>query len=391
MTALLDRFSRRIPEVDVEYRAQMMATAARLPDVIALGAGDPDFHTPAHIVEAARKAIAEDRHHYAPPAGMPELRAAIARRLAADFGLDYGAEEIIVTAGAQEAVMLALACLIEEGDEVLLPAPRFTSYDTAVAMLGGRVVDIATREEDGYATTPEAVMAALSPRSKVLVLITPNNPTGAVTPPDTIRRLAELAIAEDLIVIADEIYARLLYDGARHLSIATLPGMRDRTITLNGFSKAYAMTGWRVGYLCAPEPVARRMLDPRHSLSIAAATPSQHAALAAADGPQEPVDAMVRAYAERRTLALASLDDLGMSYGRPDGAFYAYVDVSRSGLSAADFCRRMLEEARVLAMPGTVFADPAARRMRLSFLQPLPRMAEAFARIRAAGNRLTGG
>jgi aminotransferase len=390
MTAsrLLGAIARRVRAVDESWRSRLMAVAAGLPDVIALGRGDPDFHTPRHVVEAAVRAIEANEHHYTPPAGLPALRKAIADHLRARFALDYSAEEIIVTAGAQEALMLTMLALVEPGDEVLIPAPRFTSYDTAVAMCGGVVVDIPTRHESDFAILPAEIEARLTPRSKVIVLVSPNNPTGAVTPPSMVREIARIAQERDLIVIADEIYAEIVFDGSEHLSIATLPGMKERTITLNGFSKTYAMTGWRVGYLAAPRDAVARLVEPRHTLSINAATPSQHAALAALTGPQDAVRAMIAAYAERRRVMMAGLDRLGFTYGHPGGAFYVYADVSASGRPAPEFCEALLREARVLVFPGALFADPEHRHIRISLLQPVPRIKEAFARIEAARGRL---
>ena len=388
MTRLLKALSSRAREEDVSFRTRMLELAAGLPDVIALGRGDPDFHTPAHIVEAAKQAIDANEHHYTHPAGLPKLREAISASLQSEYGLAYTADEIIVTAGTQEAVMLCMLGLIEQGDEVLLPAPRFTSYDTAVTMCGGVVVEVPTREEDDYALVPAEVEARITPRTKVLVLITPNNPTGAVTPPAMVREIARIAIEKDIIVISDEIYAKIIFDGSEHLSIATLPGMRERTITLNGFSKSYAMTGWRVGYLAAPRDVARCLIELRHTLSINAATPSQFAALAALTGPQEPVNAMVKAYAARRAFMMQALDRLGFTYGHPGGAFYVYTNVSASGRAAPEFCEILLKEARVLVFPGTMFADPAGKHIRISLLQPLARMEEAVRRIEAVKHRL---
>jgi aminotransferase len=378
----------RIRSVDESWRSRLLARAAGLADVIALGRGDPDFHTPRHIVEAAKRAIDANEHHYTAPAGLPALREAIAGHLRARFGLDYAADEVIVTAGAQEAVMLTALAFVNPGDEVLMPAPRFTSYDTAVALCGGLVVDVPTRQEDDFALVPAEVAARITPRTKAIVLVSPNNPTGAVTPPPMVREIARLAIAHDLLVVADEIYAEIIFEGSEHLSIATLPGMRGRTVTLNGFSKTYAMTGWRVGYLAAPRDAVARLIEPRHTLSINAATPSQFAALAALTGPQDEVLAMREAYAARRVVMLAALDRLGLSYGNPGGAFYVYANVSPTGMTAPEFCEALLAEARVLIFPGALFADPGDTHVRISLLQPIPRIEEAFARIEAARGQL---
>ena len=381
---LLRALAARIPAKDTLYRTRMIERAARLTDVIAMGLGDPDLPTPEPIVRAAQAAIARGETRYTHPAGMPKLRAAIAALLARDYGLDYTAEETMVTAGTQEAVMLLMLALVDPGDEVLLPQPRFTSYDTAVELVGGRVVSVPTLERANYALTPAAIEARITPRTKVLVLITPNNPTGAVTPPNAIRDIAALALKHDLIVISDEIYATLLYDGAEHLSIATLPGMRARTVTVNGFSKSHAMTGWRIGYIAAPKAFIEQMVEPRHTLSINASAPSQWAALAAAEASPELAQGMRDIYAARRDVLLEGLARQGFRCGRPAGAFYVYANVEHAGLPATTFCERLLEEARVLVQPGLLFADPDDRYVRFSVLQPEARIREALRRIEGA-------
>jgi aminotransferase len=380
---LLRALAGRIHEEDVSFRTRMLEAAAGLDDVIAMGRGDPDLHTPRHIAEAAKRAIDDHAHHYTMPTGIPQLREAIARSLARDHGLDYDADEIIVTAGAQEAVMLTMLGLVDPGDEVLITSPRFTTYDTAVQMCGGVPVPVPTYERDDFALMPAEIEARITPRTKALVLVSPNNPTAAVTPPAVIREIAELAHRHDLIVISDEIYARLVYDGAEHLSIGSLPGMKARTITLNGFSKAYAMTGWRVGYLAAPKAFVRLLTEPRHTLSINAATPSQYAALAALEGPQEPVAEMVAEYARRRAYLMPVLRDLGLTYGYPGGAFYVYLNVSSSGLGAAEFCLQLLQRARVLLFPGALFGDDSDRYVRIGYLQPMARLEEGIDRLAA--------
>ena len=384
LSPLAGRLAARIVPEDESYRTRMMGIAAGLDDVIALGRGDPDFHTPPHICAAAKSAIDANAHHYTPPTGLPALREAIAEHLAAQYGLAYGPDEVVVTAGVQESIMLTMLGLIEAGDEVLITSPRFTTYDTAVRMCGGVPIPVPTREEDDFALMPAEIEARITPRTKALILVSPNNPTGAVTPPAAIREIAALVEKHDLLVVSDEIYAAIIYDGAEHLSIATLPGMRERTITLNGFSKSHAMTGWRVGYLAAPRDFVRSLTEPRHTLSINACTVSQHAALAALTGPQEPVAEMLAAYAERRAFLMRAFDELGFGYGFPGGAFYLYANVASEAEPASQFCERLLRSARVLVFPGTLFGDEADRHVRISFLQPLARIEEAVARMAAA-------
>jgi aminotransferase len=385
---LVSALAGRVREEDVSYRTRMLEIAAQLNDVIAMGRGDPDFRTPAHIAAAAKQAIDDDQTHYTHPAGMPPLRAAIAEMLRREYALDYSAEEIIVTAGTQEAVMLCMLALVEAGDEVLIPSPRFTSYDTAVELCGGQWVAVPTYEKDDFALVPGEIEKRITPRTKILVLVSPNNPTGAVTPPEAIREIADIACRHNLVVLSDEIYAKIIFEGSEHLSIGSLPGMKERTVTLNGFSKSYAMTGWRVGYLAAPQDFVRMLVEPRHTLSINAATPSQWAALAALTGPQDDVTRMFEAYRDRRAYMMKALDEAGFTYGHPGGAFYIYVNVEKSGLPAPVFCERLLREARVLLFPGTLFGDTDDRYVRMSLLQPVERMREAMERLMAVKERL---
>jgi aspartate/methionine/tyrosine aminotransferase len=387
MSLLTGRLAPRIIEEDGAFRTRMLGIAAGMSDVIALGRGDSDFHTPAHIVEAAKAALDANQHHYTGPTGIPALREAIAADLSSQYGLDYGAEETLVTAGAQEAIMLTMLAFCAPGDEVLITSPRFTTYDTAVHLCGGTPIPVPTYERDDFALDVAEIEARITPRTRMFVLVSPNNPTGAVTPPEAIRAIADLAIRHDLIIVADEIYGRMIYAPNEHLSIATLQGMRERTITLNGFSKTYAMTGWRVGYLAAPADLIEMLTEPRHTLSINTCTISQHAALAALTGPQEPIDAMIREYGERRSWLMPALTDAGFSYGHPGGAFYIYTNVSSSGLPAPLFCERLLQETGVMVFPGTMFGDESTDYIRISYLQPLPMIQEAVERIASFTSR----
>ena len=383
MSLLTQRLAPRIVEEDGAFRTRMLGIAQGRDDLIALGRGDPDFHTPAHIVEAAKAALDANHHHYTGPTGIAPLREAIAEELATRYGLEYGADEVVVTAGAQEAIMLTMLGLCSPGDEVLITSPRFTSYDTAVRLCGGTPTPVPTFEKDDFALDVAEIEARITPDTRMFVLVSPNNPTGAVTPPDAIRAIADLAIRHDLVIVADEIYGRLIYPPNEHLSIATLPGMRERTVTLNGFSKTYSMTGWRIGYLAAPGDLVAKLTEPRHTLSINACSISQHAAVAALTGPQEPIEEMIAAYAERRAWLMPALDEAGFSYGHPGGAFYIYTNVSSTGLPSPDFCERLLRETGVMLFPGTMFGDESTDYIRISYLQPLPLIEEAMGRIQA--------
>ena len=383
------RLADRIRQRSESVRTRMLDIAAGLDDVIALGRGDPDLPTPAHIVEAGQRALGDGATHYTHPMGLPALRDAIGRHLAEFDGLDYAMDEIVVTTGAQEAVFAAMLACINPGDEVILPAPGYTSYDQAVELAGGVPVAVPTYEADDFALTAVAVKARLSPRTRMLCLLNPSNPTGSVTPPAEVEALAALAAEHDLLVISDEIYARLVYDGAEVLPVARLPGMKERTITVNGFSKAYAMTGWRVGYFGAAQPLVKALTEVHHGLTICAPAVSQHAALAALEGPQECVEEMRRTYDERRLVMCRALDAMGLSYGRPKGAFYVYANVSRTGLAASELCLRLLEDARVMIFPGSLFGDHNDDFLRISLLQPVARIEEAVERMAGTVSKLT--
>jgi aminotransferase len=378
---LLQRTAPRIVEEDGSFRTKMLEIASGLDDVIALGRGDPDFHTPGHIVEAAKTALDENQHHYTSPNGLPQLRQAICDNLKGEYGLDYDADEVIVTAGVQESIMLCMLGLVQEGDEVLITSPRFTTYDTAVHMCGGVPIPVPTYQKDDFALDVAEIEKRITPKTRMFVMVSPNNPTGAVTPPDVIRKIAELAIKHDILVIADEIYAKLIYPPHEHLSLATLPGMKERTITLNGFSKTYAMTGWRVGYMAAPADFVEKLTEPRHTLSINTCTVSQFAALAALTGPQDEIEATFCDYAERRDYLMAALSDAGFSYGAPGGAFYIYTNISATGMKAKPFCENLLRETGVMVFPGDMFGEESSDFIRISYLQPLPVIKEAMCRI----------
>jgi aminotransferase len=384
-TALGRALASRIPREDVGFRTQMLEIAAGLTDVIPLGRGDPDFPTPPHIVEAAKKALDAGATHYTHPAGDLALRTAIARDIETRSGVTYDPEiEILVTLGAQEAVYLIFLSLLEPGDEVLLPSHRFTSYDAGTELSGGRVLAYQTVFGNDYQIDPEEIERCLSPASKVLSIVSPDNPTGGVATPDAIAAVAALAQRRDLLVISDEIYDRLVYDDARHQSIAALPGMRERTVVVNGFSKCYAMTGWRVGYLAGPADFVRSIVEVKHTLTICTPAVSQAAALAALTGPQECIAEMRAVYAERRAFLMRALDEMDLPYVRPDGAFYVYVDIAATGLRSPDFCLRLLKDARVMMFPGTMFGHDGERHVRMSLLAPLDQIGEAVARMRTA-------
>lgn len=370
---------------------ELMDLARSKKDVISMGLGDPDPATPAHIVAAAKQAIEEGRTGPTPATGLPELRRAIARKLARDNGIETDPEtEILVTTGGQEALFLLIQALIEPGDEVVVPDPRYTSYDAAIELAGGRMVLVPTTEAQAFDLEPEAVERCLTPASKVLLMISPNNPTAGIVTPANVLRLAEIAKERDLIVISDEIYEKFLYDDNQHLSIASLPGMKERTITLNGVSKTYAMTGWRIGYLAAPAEFVRTVTALKAMVNVQAPTVSQWAAVAALDGPQECVEEMRSTYAARRRLLLNALDEMGFTYGMPRGGLYIWINTASTGIEATELSYYFLQEG-VLIFPGTGFGENWGDYMRMTLLQPIEvlevaveRMKRALAKRRAA-------
>ncbi len=353
--------------------------------LISMGLGDPDLPTPSHIVDAAKAAIDEGRTGPAPTRGLPELRQAIAAKLKRDNDIVADPEtEILVTTGGQEALFLLIQALIEPGDEVIVPDPRYTSYDAAINLAGGRMVLVPTDEAHDFELDPDEVAQRITPKSKVLLLISPNNPTAGINSPDVVRRLAKVAIDHDLIVISDEIYEKFLYDGATQISIASLPGMRERTITLNGASKTYAMTGWRIGYLVGPPEFISTAAALKDMVNVQAPTVSQWAAVAALNGPQECVEQMRQTYAERRTLLMSALDDMGFSYGTPHGALYIWANTTSTGIEATQLSYLFLDKAGVLVFPGTGFGDNWGNYMRMTLLQPKEVLEQAVERMRSA-------
>ena len=381
MASLIFNNSKPISLEDESFRSKLLKIASTMDNVIPLGRGDPDFHTPRHIVDAAKKALDNNLHHYTPPSGVEELRESISKNFQNKFKLDYSKEEIIVTAGVQESIALAMLSTLSVDDEVLITSPRFTTYDLAVRMCNAKPIPVPTYEKNNFSLMPEEISKRITPKTKILVLVSPNNPTGAVTPPEKIIEISEIIKKNNLIVIADEIYADLVYEKHKHLSIGSLPDMKDRTLTLNGFSKTYAMTGWRIGYIAGPVDIINKMTEIRHALSINSCTFSQYGAIAALEGPQDELLNMKEEYNRRRKFCMHSLQAMGLSYGEPGGAFYIYTNVSTTGMKATDFSEQLLKKTGVLLFPGTLFGDDEDKYIRLSYLHPMKKIEEAMHKI----------
>ncbi len=365
----------------IDHRRAMIEKARAMSDVISLGRGDPDLRTPAHIIEAAKKALDEGYTGYSPWPGYPDLREAITRKLREENGIEATAGEVLVTVGAEEAVFLTMMAVLDPGDEILVPEPRYIPYDMAIEMAGGAVVSVPTTLDDGFQIEPREVEKRITPRSKALLIITPNNPTGQILDQERITALAELAVCSNLCIISDELYEKIVFDGAKNFSIAAIPGIKERTITINGFSKTYCMTGWRVGYLHAPTQLVEAMVPLKYALTINAPSMCQRAALAALEGPQKCVEEFRRIYDQRRRLVMASLARIGLRYGPARGAFYIFTHVVPTGLTSFDFCLKLLEEEKVLVFPGTAFGPMGEGFVRISLLAPQEKIEEAMARM----------
>lgn len=372
---------RAVASDGTRLRYALMELSAQYKDAIALGRGDPDLATPAHIIEAINQAIRDNKTGLSPVIGMTMLRDAIAQKLREENGVPAERENVIVTTGGQEGLFLIMQALVNPGDEVLVPDPRYTSYDEAIESAGGKIVLIPTDHEDAFNLRPEAVEAAITPATKAVLIITPGNPTSGIVTEDRLRAIAEIAIKHNLIVISDEIYEKFLYDSWKHFSIGSLPGMAQRTITLNGFSKTYAMTGFRVGYVAAPANFIEAMAKIKAVTTGPAASISQWGALAALQGSQEPVRQFHRIYTERRALMINGLTKMGLNYSDPRGAFFLWTNSSSTGIHATELAYLLLKEAQVLIFPGNAFGEKWGGYLRISILQSTDLLREALARM----------
>ena len=364
-------------------RRKMLALAATLDNVINLGRGDPDLETPQYIMDAAKEGLDKHMTHYSAWAGMPELRRAVAKMFRKD-GIDCDPDtEIMITVGAQEAIFLAMQSILNPGDEVIVPEPRYTPYDTCITLAGGKMVPCPTRAENGFEVQAEDIEAAVTDKTKAILIVSPNNPTGAVVSRRTAERVAEVAKKHDLLVISDELYGALLFDGVERTSMASLPGMKERTITVSGVSKTYSMTGWRIGFLCAPKEIMNPMLSIKYAVTICATAISQYAALAALESPESEaaVKEIVDTYDERRKVTMRRLDQLGIEYTVPKGSFYLFCSIKKFGVSSFEFASSLLKETGVFTFPGTCFGSNGEGFIRLSLLVPVEKINEAFDRI----------
>ncbi len=375
-----NRISTRIREVPPSGIRKFFDIVATMQDVISLGIGEPDFVTPEPIVEAGIASLRQGQTGYTSNSGVLELRELLADYLDGLYGVRYGPDEILITVGVSEAVMLAMMTLIEPGDEVIIPEPCYVAYGPSVSFAGGTPVYVPTSVETNFEVTGEAIERAITPRTKIIFIGYPNNPTGAVMSRERLLEVAEVAARHDLIVLSDEIYDRLVY-GVEHICFPALPGMHERSILLGGFSKDYAMTGWRLGYACGPAPIINGMRKMHQYVIMSAPTMAQMAAITAIREGQPFVEEMRQSYDERRRVIVEGLNTIGLPTFEPKGAFYCFPDVRPSGLTDEAFAEQLLAEHCVAVVPGSAFGPSGDGYVRCAYATSMTKIEDALMRI----------
>ena len=350
-------------------------------DVISLGIGEPDFVTPWHIRDAGIASLEKGYTYYTPKSGTMELRTAISNYMKRSFSLEYSPKnEIVVTVGGSEAIDLAMRAMINPGDEVIVPEPSFVCYGPIATLAGGVPVHVATTAEDGFKLTPEKLESVITPKTKLLVLPYPNNPTGAILTRSELEALAKVVIKHDIAVISDEIYSELTYSG-EHVSVASIEGMRERTVVVNGFSKSYAMTGWRLGYACGPCEITKVMTRIHQYAIMSAPTTAQFAAVEALNNGDADIEHMREEYNQRRRFMCDRFNAIGLECSSPDGAFYMFPSIKSTGLSSEEFSTRLLKEKSVAVIPGNAFGDSGEGFVRCCYAASMQNIAKALTRI----------
>ena len=361
---------------------------SEMKDAISLGVGEPDFDTPWHIRDEGIYSLEKGRTFYTSNAGLKELKIEICGYLKRRFHVEYDYnDEVMVTVGGSEAIDIALRAMLNPGDEVLIPQPSYVSYTPCTILAGGVPVTIQLEEKDKFRLTKERLLEKITPKTKVLILPFPNNPTGSIMDAEDLAEIAKVIEEKDLFVISDEIYSELTYKG-QHCTIAAFPGMRERTVLINGFSKSYAMTGWRLGYACAPEVILKQMLKIHQFAIMCAPTTSQYAAVEALKNGDNDVAEMREAYDQRRRFLVKALRDMGFDCYEPQGAFYVFPSIKKFGMTADEFALRLLEEEKVAVVPGTAFGDCGEGYLRISYAYSLKDLKRALERIERFVKRL---
>ena len=378
-----DKLTESIQSVKPSGIRRFFDIVNEMDNVISLSVGEPDFQTPWHVREAGIKSLEQGRTWYTPNRGFKELRAQISKFYIRKYNIEYDPdEEVVVTVGGSEAIDIAIRCMAGAGDEVLIPQPSFVCYEPLTVMAGATPVIIETKADNAFRLTPEQLEEKITDKTKLLILPYPNNPTGAIMERADLEAIAEVVKKHDLMVLSDEIYSELTYGGKKHISVAAIDGMRERTVVINGFSKAYAMTGWRLGYALGPAPIIA-MLTKLHQFCIMSApTTAQYAAIEALKNGDADIDHMRDEYDMRRRLVVGALNDMGLTCFNPEGAFYAFPCIRSTGLSSEEFCTRLLQTKKVALVPGSAFGESGEGYARLSYSYSIQHLSEALKLIR---------
>ena len=374
--------SKKIEGIQPSGIRKFFDVVSEMPDAISLGVGEPDFDTPYSVREEGIYALEKGRTFYTSNAGLKELREEISRYLKRKYSLDYDADdEIMVTVGGSEAIDVALRCMVDPGDEVLIPTPCYVSYLPCAIMADAVPKVIELKAENQFKLTRQELIDSITDKTKILILAFPNNPTGAIMTKEELEELVPVILEHDLFVISDEIYSELTYDN-KHCSIASLPGMKERTVTINGFSKAFAMTGWRLGYACAPKEIMKQMIKLHQFAIMCAPTNSQFAAVEALRNCDDDVDRMVEAYNQRRRFLLNSFKEMGIDCFEPFGAFYVFPSIAKFGMTSEEFANRLLREQKLAVVPGTAFGECGEGFVRISYAYSIENLKQGMDRIR---------
>lgn len=372
--------SKLVTDIEPSGIRRFFDMTSTMENVISLGVGEPDFDTPWHIRDEGIYALEKGKTFYTSNAGLLELRQEIAAYLKRRFSLEYESDEVIVTVGGSEAIDIGFRTMLDPGDEVIIPEPCFVSYLPCVRMAGGVPVELALEEKDQFKLTKEKLLSAITEKTKMIVLPFPNNPTGAIMTREDLQIVADIIKEKDLFVMSDEIYSELSYQG-NHVSIASIPGMRERTIVINGFSKSYAMTGWRLGYAAGPEEIIRQMVKVHQFVIMSAPTTSQYAAIEALRNGDPDVERMRHSYDERRRFLIKELREMGLPCFEPMGAFYVFPNISHLGMTSDEFATKLLESQRVAVVPGTAFGACGEGFLRISYAYSIEDLKKALIKI----------
>ena len=377
-----DPLSSKVTPIKPSGIRKFFDIVSEMDDAISLGVGEPDFDTPWHIREEGIYSLERGKTFYTSNSGLKELKEEVCAYLSRRFNLEYDfRNEVFITVGGSEAIDLALRSMLDEGDEVLLPQPSYVSYEPCITLADGVPVIIELKEKDEFKLTKEQLLEAITPKTKILIMPFPNNPTGAIMTREELKDIAEVCVEKDLYVISDEIYSELTYSG-NHVSIASLPGMKERTIVINGFSKSYAMTGWRLGYACGPEVIIEQMLKIHQFAIMCAPTTSQYAAVEALKNGDADVEKMRIAYNQRRNYLTKEFKDMGLDCFEPFGAFYVFPSIKKFGMTSDEFATRLLKQEKLAVVPGTAFGDCGEGFLRISYAYSMDDLKKALRCLR---------